>query len=185
VLSQAKKDRASLENAWPEDDFEVLQQRAIQERRGLAEPPQRSSVRGLIDTGGHLAPGGLGLKLIRTGTGERFSAVTENDGTFQFPPVGPGSYQLNGDFPGFAPLREGPFQISSGTPTDVGTLTPVWLISTPSEARVVGLVRVTEVEVTDAGLVDAGSVTAHHVLRQPGLRLPGARHGGRIKAVFE
>jgi hypothetical protein len=40
VLSQAKKDWASLEDAWPEDDFEVLQQRATQERLGLAEPPQ-------------------------------------------------------------------------------------------------------------------------------------------------
>ena len=41
MLSQAKKDWASLEDAWPEDDFEVLQQRATQEWLGLAEPPQR------------------------------------------------------------------------------------------------------------------------------------------------
>jgi hypothetical protein len=41
VLSQAKKDWAWLENVWPEDDFEELQARAIQERLGLAEPPQR------------------------------------------------------------------------------------------------------------------------------------------------
>jgi hypothetical protein len=41
VLSQAKKDWAWLENVWPEDDFEELQARAIQERLGLAEPLQR------------------------------------------------------------------------------------------------------------------------------------------------
>ena len=41
VLSQTKKDWASLEEAWPEDDFEALQARAIQEPLGLAEPPQR------------------------------------------------------------------------------------------------------------------------------------------------
>jgi hypothetical protein len=41
VLSQTKKDWATLEEAWPEDDFEALQARAIQEPLGLAEPPQR------------------------------------------------------------------------------------------------------------------------------------------------
>jgi hypothetical protein len=35
VLRAAKKDWADLEVEWPEDDFEELQQRAIQERLGL------------------------------------------------------------------------------------------------------------------------------------------------------
>ena len=34
---EAKKDWAELEAAWPEDEYAVLQQRAIQERLGLAE----------------------------------------------------------------------------------------------------------------------------------------------------
>ena len=37
VLREAKKDWAELEAAWPEDEYEVLQQRAIQERLSLAE----------------------------------------------------------------------------------------------------------------------------------------------------
>ena len=37
VLRAAKKDWAELEAAWPEDEHEELQQRAIQERLGLAE----------------------------------------------------------------------------------------------------------------------------------------------------
>lgn len=36
VLSQTKKDWATLEEAWPEDDFEALQARAIQEPLGLS-----------------------------------------------------------------------------------------------------------------------------------------------------
>jgi hypothetical protein len=36
VLRAAKKDWAELEAAWPEDEYEELQQRAIQERLGLA-----------------------------------------------------------------------------------------------------------------------------------------------------
>lgn len=39
VLRAAKKDWADLETAWPEDDFEELQQRAIQERLGFVEAP--------------------------------------------------------------------------------------------------------------------------------------------------
>ncbi len=37
MLREAKKDWRELEAAWPEDEYEVLQQRAIQERLGLAE----------------------------------------------------------------------------------------------------------------------------------------------------
>ena len=39
VLRAAKKDWADLEAAWPEDDYEELQQRAIQERLGFVEAP--------------------------------------------------------------------------------------------------------------------------------------------------
>ena len=39
VLRAAKKDWASLEAAWPEDAYEALQQRAIQERLGFVEAP--------------------------------------------------------------------------------------------------------------------------------------------------
>ncbi len=39
VLRAAKKDWAELETAWPEDEYEVLQQRAIQERLGFVEAP--------------------------------------------------------------------------------------------------------------------------------------------------
>jgi hypothetical protein len=41
VLREATQDWADLEEAWPEDESETLQQRAIQERLGLAEqaPP--------------------------------------------------------------------------------------------------------------------------------------------------
>jgi hypothetical protein len=39
VLRAAKKDWADLEAAWPEDDDEELQQRAIQERLGFGEAP--------------------------------------------------------------------------------------------------------------------------------------------------
>ncbi len=38
VLRQAKKDWADLDAAWAEDEYEVLQQRAIQERLGLPDP---------------------------------------------------------------------------------------------------------------------------------------------------
>jgi hypothetical protein len=37
VLREAKKDWADLEAAWPEDDYEALQQRAIQERLAFAQ----------------------------------------------------------------------------------------------------------------------------------------------------
>jgi ribosomal protein S27E len=37
VLREAKKDWAELDAAWPEDEYEALQQQAIQERRGLVE----------------------------------------------------------------------------------------------------------------------------------------------------
>jgi len=37
VLRQAKKDWADLDAAWPEDEYEVLQQRAIQERLGFTD----------------------------------------------------------------------------------------------------------------------------------------------------
>jgi hypothetical protein len=39
VLRAAKKDWADLEAAWPEDEYEELQQRAIQERLGFVEAP--------------------------------------------------------------------------------------------------------------------------------------------------
>jgi Putative transposase len=39
VLREAKKDWADLEAAWPEDEYEALQQRAIQERLGFLEAP--------------------------------------------------------------------------------------------------------------------------------------------------
>ena len=39
VLRAAKKDWAELETAWPEDEYEELQQRAIQERLGFVEAP--------------------------------------------------------------------------------------------------------------------------------------------------
>lgn len=39
VLREAKKDWAELEAAWPEDEYEELQQRAIQERLGFVEAP--------------------------------------------------------------------------------------------------------------------------------------------------
>ena len=39
VLREAKKDWADLEAAWPEDEYEELQQRAIQERLGFVEAP--------------------------------------------------------------------------------------------------------------------------------------------------
>ena len=39
VLRQAKKDWADLDAAWPEDEYEELQQRAIQERLGFLESP--------------------------------------------------------------------------------------------------------------------------------------------------
>ena len=46
VLRQAKKDWADLDAAWPEDEYEVLQQRAIQERLGLGDPaPQGRRLR--------------------------------------------------------------------------------------------------------------------------------------------
>ena len=47
VLRQAKKDWVELEAAWPEDEYEVLQQRAIQERLGFVEEqtPQRRARR--------------------------------------------------------------------------------------------------------------------------------------------
>lgn len=41
VLRAAKKDWADLEAAWPEDEYEELQQRAIQERLGFVEAPTR------------------------------------------------------------------------------------------------------------------------------------------------
>ena len=39
VLRAAKKDWADLEAAWPEDEYEELQQRATQERLGFVEAP--------------------------------------------------------------------------------------------------------------------------------------------------
>jgi len=42
VLREAKKDWADLEAAWPEDEYEELQHRAIQERLGLAAGRWRS-----------------------------------------------------------------------------------------------------------------------------------------------
>ena len=39
VLREAKKDWADLEAAWPEDEYEELQQRAIQERLGFLQSP--------------------------------------------------------------------------------------------------------------------------------------------------
>lgn len=39
VLRAAKKDWAELEATWPEDEYEELQQRAIQERLGFVEAP--------------------------------------------------------------------------------------------------------------------------------------------------
>jgi hypothetical protein len=39
VMREARKDWADLESAWPEDEYEELQQRAIQERLGLAPLP--------------------------------------------------------------------------------------------------------------------------------------------------
>jgi hypothetical protein len=39
VLRQAKKDWAALDAGWAEDEYEELQQRAIQERLGLADAP--------------------------------------------------------------------------------------------------------------------------------------------------
>jgi hypothetical protein len=47
VLREAKKDWAELEAAWPEDEYEVLQQRAIQERLGLTEVPLHHRARRL------------------------------------------------------------------------------------------------------------------------------------------
>lgn len=41
TLRQARKDWAELDEAWPEDEYEELQQRAIQERLGLMDPARR------------------------------------------------------------------------------------------------------------------------------------------------
>jgi len=41
ALGQAKKDWADLEAAWPEDEYEELQQLAIHERLGMPEPSPR------------------------------------------------------------------------------------------------------------------------------------------------
>ena len=41
TLRQARKDWAELDAAWPEDEYEQLQQRAIQERLNLLEPARR------------------------------------------------------------------------------------------------------------------------------------------------
>jgi hypothetical protein len=47
VLREAKKDWADLEAAWPEDEYEQLQHRAIQERLGFVEAPPRQRARRL------------------------------------------------------------------------------------------------------------------------------------------
>jgi Putative transposase len=45
VLREAKKDWEQLEATWPEDEYEELQQRAIQERLGLGETKERGQRR--------------------------------------------------------------------------------------------------------------------------------------------
>ena len=45
VLRAAKKDWADLDAAWPEDDYEELQRRAIQERLGFEAPAPRPRAR--------------------------------------------------------------------------------------------------------------------------------------------
>ena len=63
VLKQAKKDWADLDAAWAEDEYEVLQQRAIQERLGLAGWRRKSGCPGNRSTG---CCAGWGCRLGRT-----------------------------------------------------------------------------------------------------------------------
>ena len=41
VLKQSRKDWEALGAAWPQDEYEELQQRAVQERLALGEAPRR------------------------------------------------------------------------------------------------------------------------------------------------
>lgn len=108
----------------------------------LDPPPQRGSLTALIELGGHLSPADQPVDLIDR-TGSRATQRTNAEGRFTFGDLQPGVYTLSVKLPGFAALVEPGVVVTSGAPTDLGTLTPDWLVGTPAEGTLVGKVGVT------------------------------------------
>lgn len=118
--------------------------------------PARGAATGIIDTGGRIPAAGNDVRLVNADTAGRLLTATEGDGGFIFGDLAPGTYQLQADLPGFAPLREGPFRVLGGEPTMLGTFAPTWLAQTPAEATLSGLVIVNG----GAGGTDGGTMAS-------------------------
>ncbi len=125
----------------------------------LSVPPRPMSggFEGLVDVQGHIPKADNELKLVRTDGPGSQTAKTDADGKFSFGGLVPGLYMIQADLAGFAPLREGPFQLVPGNTTDLGTFRPVWLSQTPSEGSISGLVIVAGGATAQDGGVDAGA----------------------------
>ena len=131
--------------------------------RDLALPPppptpQEAQLAGALDTAGHVPAADNEVRLVNAVSGERAWQRTDGDGGFLFGGLRAGSYLVQADVPGFAPVREGPFLLVAGQLTDAGVLPMVWLAATPQEAFLAGKVVVAggSTGSSDGGAGDGG-----------------------------
>ncbi|MFT3713231.1 MAG: carboxypeptidase regulatory-like domain-containing protein [Archangium sp.] len=151
----------------------------------LPPQPQFASLAGAIDTDGHLPPENNAIRLINASTGVRFDQQTDAEGKFLFGNLAPGNYLVQADVEGFAPLREGPFNVPSGNPIDVGIFKLVWLGQTEQEGSISGSVVVSG---GSAGMVDGGSVDAGvdgGLLEDGGTGRPSDAQGATVSLLLE
>lgn len=103
-------------------------------------PP--GSIVGVLDTAQAttgVSPEGIDVNAVDT-RGLRRSARTAANGEFSFAELTPGLYTLDVTPPGFAQLVVANVAVPGGATTDAGVLRPAYLLNTPDEAQLVGLV---------------------------------------------
>jgi hypothetical protein len=83
---------------------------------GLAQEGINASLSGTVsDPSGALIPG-VGVVTRNVGTGVRFTTVTNESGTYRFPSLQPGTYEVTATLPGFQTQT---FRLSLGTAQDI------------------------------------------------------------------
>ncbi len=107
----------------------------------LPTAPQKGKVHGTLDTQGHIPQAGNSVALVAS-DGSRATQETDGAGAFAFSEIAPGTYYLDAELPGFAPLVIPNIAVTSGAIFDAGVLKPAWLAGTPQQAVVTGKVVV-------------------------------------------